>query len=217
MRIVDYQLGRAIIMNTSYITRYDSIPVSIRLTGLKRHKINESMTHYVADLLSHFESKGDVTSIRLNYDAKHKRSQNNGFVTFLSQNTAKELANDVTETELLIYDRAVNARLSNDVPMLVRNDHQYIMPTGITAWTNEVENINALIIRHHNPSLHARRDEPEIETGELRERATIQISKRSKDEDSSDDSSVSSKESIKCVVNKKGVTVPFECGMNIES
>jgi len=215
MTIVDYKLGRARIMNTSYISRYDCIPVSIVINGLKRHKINDRITNYLADLLSFYESRGAVTSIRFNYDTKHSRSQNNGFVTFLSQQTAKALANDVTYTDHIIQGVKLSAKLSDGVPMLVKNEHYYMMPTGITVWTNEVEEMNMLIFRHHAPMVYPRQNEPDRHTGELQEQPTKLLDvDMPGDTTESDDESVSSEESTKCVHNLRGVTVPFEMGMS---
>lgn len=210
MDTVNYLVGRARLMNSSYITRYERIPVTVVVKGLKRVKNTENQTYFLADLIEFFESKGSITIARLNYDNHGKHTKNTGFITFLAQSSAKAVANDMTPTLHIMYRQPITTIISDGVPLLVREEHSYLLHAGITAWTNEVEEANVLIFRHRAPFRHPH-------TGDPDEHATVQPStsaivttpKRHRTSRLERERS-SSVDSITCVHDLRGGTVPFD-------
>jgi hypothetical protein len=195
MLIVDYKFGRARLRDAEFVARYERIPVSVVVKGLRRLKATANRTHYLADLIEFMAPHGDITFARLNYDAHKQITQNTGFVTFLSQASARSIANSKTPTKHLMYYTPVTTILSDGVPLIVRQEHNYLLFGGLTFWSRDVENANLLMFRHKVPHLHPRPGEPDV---------------NAKDNDPVLLEPPGSADSTTCVFDLAGGTVPFD-------
>lgn len=213
---VNLLYGRARVMNSSYISRYEHIPVSVVVKGVKRIKNTENQTHYLADLVEFFESKGSITMARLDYDPYGKRTKNAAFITFLSQSSAKDIANDATPTHHMFHRTPITTIISDGVPLLVREEHSYLLHGGITTWSKDVEDANVLIFHHSAPFRHPHTGDPDEyakdqpSTSRQSRIDRHQSAKLSAERSTSADSTI-------CVHNLKGGTVPYELGLPKES
>lgn len=195
MTKVDLSFGRAKILNASYISSQERIPVTIMIKGLKRIKNSENQTDYLANLVSAFEAKGNITMIRLNYDSYGKRTKNTAFMTFLNQSHAKSMANEVTTTTYKLNEKTVTALLSDGVPFLVRPEDINLINGGVISWSPDTEKANLLIYSSTKVDVNEK-------SHESRNVNRHQSSKLERERASSTDSTI-------CVLDLKGGTVPF--------
>ena len=164
--IVDSVVGRAALMNSTYVSRYDNVPVTVLIKGFERQPDAIGATDYLKRIVSHFENPATVTAFRLNYDVRRATTRNDAFVTFLSQSEAREFGGEKEPINHLVFGRQVSAILSDNVPMMVRVPDSGILVNGLCAWTNKAERLNQLVIRHGAPFVHPRKEEPDTNTGD---------------------------------------------------
>ena len=193
MVIVDHKVGRARISNTSYIIHADRIPVSLFIKGLKRLRTSANKTKYLADMVGFFEERGTVTAARLNYEARSNRTQNTGFITFLSPTCARNVATGLESTTIELFNTPISISISDGVPLLVSQQNKHLLTSGLATWSDQVETANLLIYK----SKSANRNNEEVPN------ATELATEEPKSADSTT-----------CVYNLKGATIPFNFGIN---
>ena len=167
LTIVDSVVGRASLPNANYVNQYERVPVTVYLKGFQRIKEREGFTDYLRDFLPHFETSGTVTSFRLGYDVKKKYTRNDGYVTFLNQAGAREVAGEVQPKIHSIYGTEIEAVLSPNVPVIMRIPESHRLEGGKAEWSEEIETFNQLMIHHNAPFVHPREDELDVHSGEI--------------------------------------------------
>lgn len=146
--LVDSIVGRASLMNASYTQRPDKIPHTVFVKGLERQPDSRGATYYLMEVAAHFETRGALTAIRLNYDVRRASTRNDAFVTYLHLHEAEDMGGKSDPIIHLMFNREISAVISDNVPMLVRIPDSGILVNGHCVWTNTAERVNQLIISH---------------------------------------------------------------------
>lgn len=167
LTIVDSIVARATLVDRNFATAFEGIPVTIYLRGLQRYYDREGTTEYLGSLIAHFELRGAVTSARLNYDTVRKCSRSDGFVSYLNQRDAREMAGEVDPVHHSIFGQSINAVLSTNVPLIVQLPNAFLLDRGRADWSNVIAEINQLMIRHPAPFVHPRISGPDEPSGDI--------------------------------------------------
>lgn len=167
LTIVDSIVARATLVDLNFATAFEGIPVTIYLRGLQRYNYREGTTEYLSSLIAHFELRGAVTSVRLNYDTVRKSSRSDGFVSYLNQRDARDMAGEVEPVHHSIFSQQITAVLSTNVPLIVQLPNAFVLDRGRTDWSNAIADINQLMIRHPAPFVHPRIRGPDEPSGDV--------------------------------------------------
>lgn len=149
LMIVDSVSGRAELPKAQ--NAFEQVPITVHITGLLRYKIEEGFTEYLRDLIPHFESRGNVTCFRLNYDVRRQHTRSDGFVSYLTQRDAREIGSEARPIRHYIQGLIVEASISYNVPVIIRLQHRRLLNRGTCDWSDVVASANQLMVRVDPP------------------------------------------------------------------